>query len=218
MENSSRVYSNSSRHVNTLINESSFHSFFTKYIYDFFALYGAYSDKWLLIDNLDINELQKDDKWLILKEILKEFQITESNEILVCVGSFVTRSRIYYQETEYYTEEVPIDYPNIQYQTFKNIETKDIYMAYTDKYIQSRLDEENMYFKRFNTPSEYCQYYRRCLVSELMDKYIILNPSNSTKIENGFEDVQKDFFTTAIEKGQPKAKQLVLTKYPKNIF
>ena len=45
------------------------------------------------------------------------------------------------------------------------------------------------------------------------DKYMILNPYSSSKNENGFKEVQKDFFTTALEKGQPKAKQLVLSKY-----
>ena len=46
-----------------------------------------------------------------------------------------------------------------------------------------------------------------------MDNYIILNPYSSSKNENGFKEVQKDFFTTAVVKGQPKAKQLVLGKY-----
>lgn len=64
------------------------------------------------------------------------------------------------------------------------------------------------------TPREFCHSrYGRYLVSELMEKYIILNPYNSSKNNNGFEEVQKDFFTTAIEKGQTKAKQLLLNKY-----
>ena len=46
-----------------------------------------------------------------------------------------------------------------------------------------------------------------------MERYIILNPYNTSKNNNGFTEVQKDFFKTAIEQGQPKAKQLVLTKY-----
>lgn len=172
--------------------------------------------EFISLNNLNIKELQTNNKWPILEDLIQKNPITESNGILVCTGSYYTACSICYQETDYYEKEVPIDSPNIQYQRFLDIETKDVYMAYTDKYIQSRVDEENKYFKRFKTPSEYCHSkYGKYLVSELMDKYIIINPSNSTKIENGFEDVQKDFFTTAIEKGQPKAKQLVLTKYPK---
>ena len=65
-------------------------------------------------------------------------------------------------------------------------------------------------------PSEFChKRYGRYLVSELIEKYIILNPYNSSKNNNGFNEIQKDFFITAIEKGQPKAKQLVLDKYPR---
>ena len=52
------------------------------------------------------------------------------------------------------------------------------------------------------------------IVKTIEEKYTILNPYNSSKKDNGFKEVQKDFFTTAIEKGQPKAKQLVLSKYP----
>lgn len=46
-----------------------------------------------------------------------------------------------------------------------------------------------------------------------MEKYTILNPYNSSKNNNGFMEVQNDFFTTAVEKGQSKAKKLVLSKY-----
>lgn len=56
--------------------------------------------------------------------------------------------------------------------------------------------------------------YGRYLVSELMEKYAILNPYNTSKNMNGFNEVQKDYYINAIEKGQPKAKQLVLNKYP----
>lgn len=171
--------------------------------------------EFLSLNNLNINELQSDDKWIILKELLKEFQITESNGILVCTGSYLTDCSICYQETNYYTKEVPFDNPYIEYQTFEDIETNKIHTAYTDKHIQKELEEEKkIYTKSQMTPSEFCHSrYGRYLVSELMEKYIILNPYNSSENSNGFTEVQKDFFTTAIEKGQLKAKQLVLSKY-----
>ena len=171
--------------------------------------------EFLSLNNLNINELQSDDKRLILKELLKNFEITGSNGILVCTGSYLTDCSICYQETNYYTKEVPFDNPYIEYQTFEDIETNKIHTAYTDKHIQKELEEEKRIYTRSQmTPSEFChKRYGRYLVSELMEKYIILNPYNSSKNSNGFNEVQKDFFTTAIENGQPKAKQLVLSKY-----
>lgn len=173
--------------------------------------------EFLSLNNLNINELQSDDKWLILKELLKEFQITESNGILICTGSYLVTCDICYQETNYYSKEVSFDNPYIEYQTFKDIETNKIHTAYTDKHIQKEFEEEKKIYTRSQmTLSEFCHSrYGRYLVSELMEKYIILNPYNSSKSSNGFNEVQKDFFTTAIENGQPKAKQLVLNKYPR---
>ena len=171
--------------------------------------------EFLSLNNLNINELESDDKWFILKEFLKEFQITESNGILVCTGSYLVACDICYQETNYYSKEVSFDNPYIEYQTFEDIETRKVHTAYTDKHIQRKLEEEKKIYPRSQmTPSEFCHTrYGRYLVSELMERYIILNPYNTSKNNNGFTEVQKDFFKTAIEQGQPKAKQLVLTKY-----
>lgn len=171
--------------------------------------------EFLSLNNLNINKLKLDDKWFILNELLKEFQITESNGILVCTGSYLVACSICYQETNYYTKEVPFDDPYIEYQKFKDIETNKIYTAYSDKYIQSRFEEEKRYYTTEKmTLSEFChKRYGKYLVSEIMEKYTILNPYNSSKNNNGFMEVQNDFFTTAVEKGQSKAKKLVLSKY-----
>lgn len=171
--------------------------------------------EFLSLNKLDINCLQKDE-WIILEELLKEFKITESNGILVCVGNFITACSICYQETDYYSREVSFDNEYIEYQQFQDVETSKIHTAYCDSYIQREVDEENKYYPLETIiPSEFChKRYGRYLVSELKERYTILNPYNSLENENGFKDVQKDFFTTAIEKGQSKAKQLVLSKYP----
>ncbi len=170
-----------------------------------------------LLTNLNINELQLNDNWIILEEILNNFKITESNGILVCTGSYLVCCNIYYQETEYYTKEESFNNPNIEYQIFEDIETRKMYVAYTEKYIKDKIEEQKKYYNIEDiTPSEFCyKKYGRYLVSDLIKKYIVLNPYNSSENRNGFNDVQKDFFITAIEKGQPKAKQLVLNKYPK---
>lgn len=169
------------------------------------------------LTNLNINELQLNDNWTILEGILNNFQITESNGVLVCTGSYLVCCNIYYQETEYYTKEESFNNPNIEYQIFEDIETRKMYVAYTEKYIKDKIEEQKKYYNMEDiTPSEFCyKKYGRYLVSDLIKKYIVLNPYNSSENRNGFNDVQKDFFITAIEKGQPKAKQLVLNKYPK---
>lgn len=169
------------------------------------------------LTNLNINELQLNDNWTILEEILNNFKITESNGILVCTGSYLVCCNIYYQETEYYAKEELFNNPNIEYQIFEDIETRKMYVAYTEKYIKDKIEEQKKYYNIEDiTPSEFCyKKYGRYLVSDLIKKYIVLNPYNSSENRNGFNDVQKDFFITAIEKGQPKAKQLVLNKYPK---
>lgn len=169
------------------------------------------------LTNLNINELQLNDNWTILEGILNNFQITESNGILVCTGSYLVCCNIYYQETEYYTKESPFNNPNIEYQIFEDIETRKMYVAYTEKYIKDKIEEQKKYYNMEDiTLSEFCyKKYGRYLVNDLIKKYIVLNPYNSSENRNGFNEVQKDFFITAIEKGQPKAKQLVLNKYPK---
>ena len=174
--------------------------------------------EFISLNNLNIQELPIDDKWIILEELLKKIEITESNGILICVGSYITACSICYQETDYYEKEVSFDNGYIKYQRFKDIETNKIYTAYCDGYIQRKFEEhKNLIFPNIPSmsPNEFCHNrYGRYLTSELKEKYTLLNPYNSSKNGNGFKEVRKDFFTTSIEKGQPKAKQLVLTKYP----
>ena len=170
--------------------------------------------EFLVLNNLNFRKLNASDKWSVLKELLEEFKITETNGILVCIGNYIETCRIYYQETEYYAEEVPFDNQHIQFQTFEDIETSKVHTAYKDKYIERSMEDDWYGVSKNMTPSEFCaSKFRSPLVSELSEKYTILNPTNSSENENGFEDVQKDFFVTAIEKGQSKAKQLVLSKY-----
>ena len=171
--------------------------------------------EFLLLNNLNIVKFELDDKWFILEELLKEFQITESNGILVCTGCYLVTCDICYQETNYYSKKVSFDNKYMEYQIFEDIETSKIYKAYCDSYIKKELEEENRYYTSVGvTLSEFChKKYGKFLVSELMEKYLILNPYNSSKDSNGIDEVRKDFFTTVIEKGQFKAKQLVLTKY-----
>lgn len=55
--------------------------------------------------------------------------------------------------------------------------------------------------------------WSQLLATEFEEKNIVLNPYNSAKNKNGYEEVREKFFMTAIEKGQGKAKKLILTQY-----
>lgn len=172
--------------------------------------------EFLSLNNLNIDKLEIDDKWMILKEILKDMQITESNGILVCTGSYLITCSICYEETDWEIKEVSFDNPYIRHQTFEDIETGKMNTAYADKYVQEKMREESKYYNLAESSLiDYChKKYDRYLISEIKDKFIVLNPYNSSKNNNGFKEVQRDFFMSAIESGQPKAKKLVLSKYP----
>ncbi len=169
--------------------------------------------EFILLNDINLNPPETD-KYLMLNELLKKFEITESNGILVCIGNYLLTGDIIYQETNWYEKKLEFDNKYIQYQKFKDIETNRIYKAYTDDYIQ-KCFEKDSYYRYYPTPSEYChKLYNRYLVSELKEKYTILNPYNTIKNDNGFNEVRKDYFITSIEQGQTKAKQLILKKYP----
>ena len=170
--------------------------------------------EFIRLNKLDISNFDTDDKWIILEELLKNFEITESNGILVCTGCYVTQCSICYQETNYYLQKVSFDSKYTEYQIFEDIETSKIYKAYIDSYIE-KIFKDRYFYEEDMSFSEFChKRYGRYLVSELKERYTLLNPYNTSEKDNGFKEVQRDFFTTAVEKGQPKARQLVLSKYP----
>lgn len=169
--------------------------------------------EFILLNEINLNPPETD-KYVILNELLKKFEITESNGILVCIGNYLPIREIIYQETNCYEKKVEFDNEYIHYQKFKDIETNRIYKAYTDSYIQKSFEKDS-YYRYYLTPSEYCyKLFNKYLVSELKEKYTILNPYNTIKNDNGFNEVRKDYFITSIEQGQTKAKQLILKKYP----
>ena len=171
--------------------------------------------EYLKLNGINPERLQIEDKWSIIKEILNDFNITETNKILVCIGTFITDFEFYYDYSESFPCHVPFDHPDPQYRIYKDIESGAEYKGYFDKRIKSFYETRQECYKDllFN------EYFQRCykngqLISELMQKYTILNPYNSSKNQNGYEEVRKDFFETAITKGQPSAKKLILSKYP----
>ena len=177
--------------------------------------------EYLKLNGIFPDRLQIEDKWSIIKELLKNIEIAETNGILVHTSNYMLECKMCYEETDYYRITVPFNDNKTEYQTFRNIETGKIYTSCSDDYVKNEFDNNNYsyYFPDKNesniTLSEFChKFYNRVLTSELMQKYTILNPYKSSKNQNGYEEVRKDFFETAITKGQTSAKKLILSKYP----
>lgn len=177
--------------------------------------------EYLKLNGIKLEGMQIEDTWSIIKELLKNIEITETNSILVHTSNYMLECKICYEETDYYRFPVPFNDNKTEYQTFRNIETGKIYTSCSDNYVKNEFDNNNYsyYFPDKNesniTLSEFChKLHNRVLTSELRQKYTILNPYNSSKNQNGYEEVRKDFFETAITKGQTSAKKLILSKYP----
>ena len=177
--------------------------------------------EYLKLNGINLERMQIEDTWSIIKELLKNIEITETNSILVHTSNYMLECKMCYEETDYYRVAVSFNDNKTEYQTFRNIETGKIYTSCSDDYVKNEFDNNNhsYYFPDKNesniTLSEFChKFYNRVLTSELRQKYTILNPYNSSKNQNGYEEVRKDFFETAITKGQTSAKKLILSKYP----
>lgn len=177
--------------------------------------------EYLKLNGINLERMQIEDMWSIIKELLKNIEITETNSILVHTSNYMLECKMCYEETDYYRITVPFNDNKTEYQTFRNIETGKIYTSCSDDYVKNEFDNNNhsYYFPDKNesniTLCEFChKFYNRVLTSELRQKCIILNPYNSSKNQNGYEEVRKDFFETAITKGQTSAKKLILSKYP----
>lgn len=175
--------------------------------------------EYLKLNGINLERMQIEDTWSIIKELLKNIEITETNSILVHTSNYMLECKICYEETDYYRLPVPFNDNKTEYQTFRNIETGKIYTSCSDDYVKSEFDSNDYKYRFPNKPNmtlnEFClELHNRLLTSELRQKYTILNPYNSSKNQNGYEEVRKDFFETAITKGQPFAKKFILSKYP----
>ena len=151
----------------------------------------------LVLEYLEITktnpvELDIDNMEEIINTILSSFKITKTNGIYVCTGAWYVTYSICYEDTEYYTQYVDINSGDAESKKYVDIESGESFIA--------RRDEE-----RYGEP----------LISNFEANNIILNPYNTCKNENGYEEVKFDFFETALKDGQAKAKKLVLAKYPR---
>lgn len=139
------------------------------------------------------SRLNEEDTKGILKRILKDFEVTKTNGIYVCTSASYVYCSISYQDTNYYSRNVLMNSPAAEYKIYTDIESGEIITAVKENgYLESDL-----------------------LISEAEKSEIILNPYNSYKKNNGYDEVRLEFFETALKEGQAKAKKLILSKYPR---
>lgn len=53
--------------------------------------------EFIKLNDLNINELDTNDKWKILNDLLEKIEIKESNGILVCIGNYRIAYSVCYQ-------------------------------------------------------------------------------------------------------------------------
>ena len=148
--------------------------------------------EYLLNNNLEPVILDSDNIREIINNILKEFTITSTNNIYVCVRAYQIDCDINYQETTFYTRNVEIDSKKADYKLYNNLESDEIVKASKEKF------------------EDYP------LINEFEENNIILNPYNTNENMNGYKEVKLDFFENSINYSQSKSKQLLLKKYTRN--
>ena len=140
----------------------------------------------LIEGSTDKKELQNIREILI--EILKEFEVKESNGIYVCTKAYDQDSR---SPVIYYTKPGSIYKP--EYKCYKDIESGEEIL--TDWIYGPNIDE---FEKRHTVLNPYNSKYN--------DKEIK---------ENGYEEVRLDFFEECYRDGQNQAIKKILNKYPR---
>lgn len=138
----------------------------------------------------------------VLTDILKKFQVMETNKIFVCESSYIYECTCGYECDDWSIKKFK-SISNIEdYE--KNLEVREpIYRAYRDI-------ESTRLVVACNIPRNPYE-----LMSDFESKNIILNPYDSPTNQNGYEEVRELFFKTSIEKGQAKSLQTIFKKYPR---
>ena len=148
--------------------------------------------EYLRLSRTDPVKLDPNDLREIISMYIKKLEFSKSNGIYVCTNAYNLESRVCYEETDYYHDEVDIDSRDAEFKIYGDIETGNFIKARnrknTDRLIPNIIDE----FEESN---------------------IVLNPTNSHINMNNYKDVQLDFFEKAVTDGQGKSKQLLLKKY-----
>lgn len=147
--------------------------------------------EFMKLSGVKVQQLNADNIKEILFSILENFTITETNGIYVCTGTFFTDYDICYEETSYYSREIDFDSKYAEYRLYRDIENGQRIRAYMKQSLRTK----------------------KLLTKEFEESNIVLNPYNSSKNSNGYDEVREKFFMSVIEKGQGKAKKLILDQY-----
>ncbi len=137
-------------------------------------------------EKMDINEIS------VIRKILENFNITNTNKIYVCTRAYETRCNICYQETDYYDVDLDINSSKAEYKIYRDIESNKSVLGSKE-------------------PNDYGSE----IISEFEKNNIVLNPYNTSKDKNGYSEVRLEFFNNSIKYGQIKSKNLILKKYPR---
>ena len=146
----------------------------------------------LKIDFLDYDNIRE-----IIGNIIKDYNICETNNIYVCTRAY------------YLVDYGNHDRDNYSYSTNINDNECAEYKSYRDiesgKYIKAVKERVN-------------RIEKRPLIEVFEKNNIVLNPYNESSrkhVENGYEEVILEFFYEAYKNGQNKALKKILTKYPR---
>lgn len=141
--------------------------------------------EYLELTKTEASILDSEDVQDIIQDVLDEFTITESNGIYVCTSASVDDYEIVYQDTNYYSREVPISSPNADHKIYFDIET--------DKPVRASKKD----------------------IQDFEKNNIVLNPHDTYINSNGYKEVKMDFISNAIKFGQARSKRMLLAKYPR---
>ena len=132
-------------------------------------------------EDIDIQE--------ILYEVLKNFTVTDTNGIYVCMSAFFIDQD---KDQHTFSRMLANDSKNAEFKIYANIESNEFVKASNNKECKS-------YFP---------------IIDNFEKGNIVLNPYNDS-YHNGFKEVKLEFFEKSLEYGQEKSKQLILSKYPR---
>ena len=147
--------------------------------------------EYLRIKKIDDSKLDTENIREVLKEILDSYKISKTNGIYVCTKAYYYDPHVVYQDLVCTTVDVDIDSKCAERRIYYDIESCALERAFK---------EENNFYPTFR---------------EFEDFNIVLNPYNTSKDKNGYEEVRMDFFENSIKYGQSKSKKLLLSKYKK---
>lgn len=136
-------------------------------------------------------------EWDILAKILEDYTVDKTNGIYVCIGAYYNDYSIKYGN-KYSVTSCSFDDPCLEYRTYRDIETGQFIRAYSSEELAPRSGRK-----------------KAPLINSFEKCFIVLNPFNTNKEDNGFNIVREEFFTIALNSSEEEAKNYILNKYPR---